>query len=85
VLTRIVQWLVKDECLMPRHQRGIHPLPDDPPPATVEGLVREVHHLKCLTAQLWDQVWWMSLPTWKRVAYRYLGFRSPIQKFYRDP
>ena len=32
-------------------------------------------------AQLWDQVWWHSLPWWRRVLYRLQGFEAPIRVF----
>lgn len=33
-------------------------------------------------AQLWDQVWWLSLPPERRDAYRAEGFTDPILHFY---
>lgn len=35
-------------------------------------------------AQVWDQVWWMNLPFWRRWWYIAQGFRSPISRFYQD-
>jgi hypothetical protein len=32
-------------------------------------------------AQLWDQVWWHSLPWWRRLYYRLQGFEAPIRMF----
>jgi hypothetical protein len=42
------------------------------------------------TARLWDQVWWLSLPWWRRWYYRLQGYRAPIRMgwfgsdFYRE-
>lgn len=33
-------------------------------------------------AQLWDQVWWLSLPTEQRTHYETEGHQAPIQHFY---
>jgi hypothetical protein len=63
--------------------REQHPIQDDAPAPTVEALVREVHLLKCLTAQLWDEVWWHQLPFYRRWYYALVeGHRSPIRSFY---
>lgn len=35
-------------------------------------------------AQLWDQVWWLSLPPEKRAEYEAQGFVAPIQTFYEQ-
>jgi hypothetical protein len=35
-------------------------------------------------AQLWDQVWWISLPQERRAAYEKEGFRAPVSRFYGD-
>ena len=86
MVNRLMRWLqvlLDDERLKPRQFRERHPIPDDPP--SPDTLVREVHQLKCLTAQLWDQVWWHSLPLWKRCAFRVLGFSDPIRRFYLPP
>lgn len=51
-----------------------HPVqerPDLPPDRRSQMLEQ---HL----ARLWDQVWWLSLPTWRRWYYRLRGFRAPI-------
>lgn len=34
--------------------------------------------------QLKDQVWWLSLPFWRRWLYRLFGYRDPIPHFYAD-
>ena len=57
----------------------IHPIQDAP----AWPLERRVHHLECALAILWDQVWWMNLPFWRRCAYMAQGFRAPIRRFYR--
>ena len=48
------------------------------------GLPPDLERLELLelVAQLWDQVWWLSLPWWKRAIYRARGFRDPIERFY---
>ena len=84
-MKRVLQWLIDDERLKPRPERERHPIPDDPPEPTIEALVREVHVLKCRTGQLWDQVWWLSIPRWQRVVFQMLGFKDPIQQFYLPP
>ena len=84
-MKKFLQRLIDDERLKPRAERERHPIPDDPPADTIDALVREVHMLKCLTGQLWDQVWWISIPLWQRVVYRLLGFKSPIERFYLPP
>lgn len=33
-------------------------------------------------AQLHDQVWWLSLPFWRRWLYIACGHRAPIEHFY---
>jgi hypothetical protein len=79
-----LRWL-DDERLKPRSLRERHPIAQDPPPDDQEGLRTYCFRLQCLTAQLWDQVWWLSLPWWKRTAWRLLGFRAPIRRFYVKP
>ena len=37
-----------------------------------------------LLAMLWDEVWWHQLPLYRRLFYRWLGYTSPIQKFYAE-
>lgn len=80
-MTRLLQWLTDDERLKPREKREVHPIPDAPP----LPLEQRVHHLECYFGMLWDQVWWMQLPLWKRTAFRLLGFKAPIQQFYIPP
>ena len=71
-----------DERLKPnRADREVHPIPDAPD----LSLDRRVHHLECHVGRLWDQVWYLSQPRWRRWAWRLLGFRAPIQKFYLPP
>ncbi len=72
----------QETSLHPPEQRERHPIAQDPPQPTIESLVTELFHLKCLTAQLWDQVWWLSLPDARRADYQRQGFRDPIQQFY---
>ncbi len=84
-MTRLLQWLVDDERLKPREQRSAHPIPQDPPYSDSESLVQYCFTLQCHVARLHDQVWWLSLPRWRRAAYRLLGFRAPIQQFYLGP
>jgi hypothetical protein len=80
-----VRWLQKlmdDERLKPeRSTREVHPIPDAPD----LPLDQRVHHLEVHLGQLWDAVWWISLPWYKRVAWRLLGFKAPIQQFYLPP
>jgi hypothetical protein len=64
-----------------RADRERHPIPDAPD----LPLDRRVHHLEVHLGRLWDQVWWRSLPWYKRLAWRALGFRAPIQQFYLKP
>lgn len=35
--------------------------------------------------QLRDQVWWLSLPFWRRWLYQAFGHRDPIGHFYAEP
>lgn len=77
--------------------RERHPIQDDAPSPSIDSLVREVHLLKCHLSQLWDQVWWMNLPWYRRLWYRlprinrdkttggllfWKGHRDPIKRFY---
>lgn len=55
-----------------------HPIQDSP----ALPLERRVQLLEIHLAQLWDQVWWMTLPRWRRWYYVAQGFRSPITRFY---
>lgn len=80
-MRRLLQRLLDDERLKPRPQRERHPIPDAPD----LPIDRRVHLLECHLARLWDQVWWLSLPWPKRVAWRLLGFSSPIRRFYLKP
>ena len=57
----------------------VHPIQDAP---AGKSLVDRVHFLECALGRLWDQVWWMNLPWYRRVFYRLQGFRSPIKNFY---
>jgi hypothetical protein len=45
-------------------------------------LERRVMELESLVAQLNDQLWWLSLPFWRRWLYMAFGYRAPIQHFY---
>jgi hypothetical protein len=64
-----------------RADREVHPIPDAPP-LTLE---QRVHHLECYVGRLWDQVWYLSQPRWRRWGFWLLGFRAPIQQFYLPP
>jgi hypothetical protein len=81
VLTRWLQWALDDERLKPRARREVHPIPDAPP----LPLERRVHLLECHLGRLWDHVWWTSLPWYRRLGFRLLGFRAPITRFYLPP
>jgi hypothetical protein len=71
-----------DERLKPqRADRERHPIPDAPD----LPLEQRVHHLESHLGRLWDEVWWLSLPRWKRCAWQLLGFRAPIRRFYLKP
>ena len=45
---------------------------------------RRVQLLEIHLAQLWDMVWWVTLPWYRRLYWRVRGFRAPIQRFYRE-
>ncbi len=81
MITRLMRWIVDDERLKPREQRERHPIADDYP-IDVSG---ELHLLKCHTARLYDQVWWLSIPWHRRLLFRLLGFHAPIGRFYLRP
>jgi len=70
-----------DERLKERPVREVHPIPDAPD----LPLDRRVHHLECHLGRLWDQVWWMSLPWYRRLGFRLLGFKAPLSRFYLKP
>jgi hypothetical protein len=46
------------------------------------SLEQQVELYRDLLAQLWDQVWWMTLSPEQRAAYEAQGFAAPIQQFY---
>lgn len=57
-----------------------HPIlerPDLPPERRLQLLEQNL-------ARLWDQVWWRSLPPWRRLGYWLGGFRAPIWRFYEE-
>ena len=56
-----------------------HPIPDAP---AGKSAMERIHHLETHLAMLWDQVWWMQLPCYRRWYYRLQGFRAPIRRFY---
>lgn len=56
-----------------------HPIADNPAGKTDR---ERIHWLEIHLAQLWDQVWWLSLPEDRRDQYRAEGFTDPILKFY---
>lgn len=58
-----------------------HPIVESPSGVSLE---RRVQLLEIHLAMLWDQVWWMNLPTERRDGYKAEGFTDPIEKFYRD-
>lgn len=70
----MLAWLVRPS---PRER---HPIAHYPAGLTAEercGL------LEAYLAQLWDQVWWMRLPWYRRAYYRLVeGHRDPIRQFY---
>lgn len=79
---RWLQRLLDDERLKPdRAMRERHPIPDAPD----LPLEQRVQQLEVYLARLWDEVWWLSLPAWKRAAWRLLRFRAPIRQFYLPP
>lgn len=43
-----------------------------------------LQHLEIHLAQLWDHVWWLSLPLERRADYEAQGFTAPIVTFYED-
>lgn len=43
---------------------------------------RRLQLLEIRLAQLWDQVWWMSLPADERAEWERQGFTAPILEFY---
>ena len=45
---------------------------------------RRVQLIECEAGRLWDQVWWISLPCWRRWWYRLQGFGNPIQRFFDE-
>ena len=77
----VLQWLMDDERLKARPDRERHPIPDAPD----LPLDRRVHVLECHLGRLWDHVWWLSLPWYRRLAFRLMGFKAPIQHFYLKP
>ena len=79
-MTRLLQRLMDDDRLKPnRADREVHPIPDAPD----LPLDRRVHHLECYVGRLWDQMWWYSLPWYRRLGWRLLGFKAPILTFYQ--
>ena len=57
----------------------VHPVPDRPAGKTLD---ERVAHLEHIVAALWDQVWWLSLPTARREMYEGQGHKAPIIDFY---
>jgi hypothetical protein len=57
-----------------------HPI-EDAPRLPIE---RRIQLLEIYLAQIWDQVWWMSLTPEQRADYEAQGFTAPIEQFYRD-
>lgn len=63
--------------------RERHPIAQEMPPDDLEGLRRYCFELQCHVAQLWDQVWWLSLTPEMRDHYRMTGgHTNPIRQFY---
>jgi hypothetical protein len=82
VVIRMLQWLLDDERLKPdRSTREVHPIPDAPD----LPLEQRVHHLECHLGRLWDHVWYLNQPWYRRVGFRLLGFTPPIPRFYLKP
>jgi hypothetical protein len=82
VFEKWLQRLLDDERLKHnRADRERHPIPDAPD----ISLEARVHHLEVHLGRLWDQVWWISLPWYRRLGFRLLGFKSPIPQFYLKP
>lgn len=42
-------------------------------------LEQQFELLREYTSRLWDQVWWMSLPFWRRWWYMLHGYRAPLR------
>lgn len=59
----------------PPERHPIEERPDLPLPQQIQRLT-----IRC--AQLWDQVWWLSLPPAERAEYERQGFTAPILRFY---
>jgi hypothetical protein len=78
---RWLQRALDDERLKARPARERHPIPDAPD----LPLDRRVQHLECYLGRLWDQVWWLSLPWYRRLGFRLLGFTAPVLRFYLRP
>ena len=57
----------------------VHPLC---PGATDRTLEQRLLHLENIVSQLWDQVWWLSLPVERRALYESQGHKAPIIDFY---
>jgi hypothetical protein len=57
-----------------------HPIADRP----AWPLDERVAHVEIHLARLWDEVWWHTLPWYRRLFYWMQGFRSPIGNFYGD-
>jgi hypothetical protein len=75
------RWMDDERLKTDRRDREVHPIPDAPD----LPLEQRVHHLECHLGRLWDQVWWMNLPWYRRLGFRLLGFKSPISHFYKKP
>jgi hypothetical protein len=56
-----------------------HPVPERPPGKSEE---QRIWHLEQIVAQLWDQVWWLSLSPERRAGYQREGFTDPITVWY---
>lgn len=46
------------------------------------SLEQQLEALREHVALMHDQLWWVSLPWWKRLAWRLMGFPAPIRRFY---
>jgi hypothetical protein len=55
-----------------------HPIQECPP----YPLDERTRLLERNLAVLWDMVWWLSLPFYRRWFYRWLGYQAPIPRFY---
>jgi hypothetical protein len=77
---RVLRELYKRAYNYKRDVEERHPLTLD----TTLSPEGQLEQLRNLTSLLWDQVWWMQLPFYRRWFYKWQGFRAPIPKFYEE-